>query len=54
MMIIAYLILFMLCLPYFGLGTRANTIISVIAAALGLFALVMGWDGGISIRADVD
>ena len=54
MIFMLFLILLVLCLPYFGLGARANTIIAVIALVLGIIVVFLGWDGGFSVRVRVD
>lgn len=50
MILLLLLILLVLCLPYFGLGPRANTIIAVVALVLGILFAFLGWDGGLSVR----
>jgi len=49
-----FLILCMLGIGHLGLGARANLIISIILLVLGAILVFSGWDGNVSIRANVN
>jgi hypothetical protein len=51
---ILFLILCALCFPHFGLGAKANLVIAILLVVIGALFVFSGWDGGFSIRADVD
>lgn len=54
MLLMLFLILIVLCLGHFGLGARANLVIAIILVVIGAILVFSGWDGGLSIRADID
>lgn len=51
MLFLLFLILCALCLPHFGLGSRANLIVAIVLLILGALAVFTGWDG-FSVRVD--